>query len=360
MTPPHDPIVRLKTVGWTLLALMFVLCAPLLISASFWILALVFLLGAALVSLFAWISRRLRHRAGSRYWPTAMAGGMAATVLVALPLYWLVLQPALRPLALPRVTLSDGKRQVVFQGMAHIGSAPFYRSVAFDLMRTREAGYKVYFEGVISGTPEATAWFQNVLGGGGDLNAGYGKLASFCGLHFQNDFLGFVGADALREPARTVNADVTETEMWEEWKRLVAQQPALADRLRKEHPPSTDDGISGMGHVMQMLSGVGDRQHDFVAAACRGIFTFVLQRPENPDVLNAVVLDFRNRKLAERISNDARQNIYIIYGSGHLPGLYHELKKQNPDWRVDGVTWSTAIEAPEDAEGRLELLDSES
>ena len=106
-----------------------------------------------------------------------------------------------------------------------------------------------------------------------------------------------------------------------------------------------------------MLSRVGDRQRDFVAAACRGIFTVVLQGSEHPDVLNAVVLDFRNRKLAERIAADAGQDLYITYGSGHFPGLFHALKQQNPAWRIEGVTWSTAIEAPEDAVGRLQLLE---
>ena len=357
MAPSPERTLQWKTVGWTLLTLLFLLSVPLLVSASPWILAGVFLLGAGLVAAFAWLLARLRRRASPRRWPQALAGGMVATVLIALPLYWLVLQPALRPLAVPRVTLGDGQRQVVFQGMTHIGSAPFYRSVAFDLMRTREAGYKVYFEGVMPGTPEAQAWFRNELAGGGDLNAGYGKLAGFCGLHFQNDFLGFVAADAAKDPARTVNADVTETEMWDEWKRLVAARPALADQLLKEHPPSDDDGNSGMNHVMQMLSRVGDRQRDFVGAACRGIFTFALQGEEHPDVLNAVVLDFRNRKLAERIAADAGRNLYLIYGSGHFPGLFHALRQQDPAWRIEGVTWSTAIEAPEDAVGRLELLE---
>lgn len=356
MALSHDRAVRLRTVGWTLLTLLFLLSVPLLVSASPWIFAAVFLLGAGVVAVFAWLLARLRGPSSPRVWTKALAGGMVATVVIALPLYWLVLQPALRPLAVPRVTLADGQRQIVFQGMTHIGSAPFYRSVAFDLMRSREAGYKVYFEGVMPGTPEAQAWFRDELAGGGDLNAGYGKLAGFCGLHFQNDFLGFVGTDALQDPARTVNADVTETEMWEEWNRLVAARPALAEQLRKEHPPSDDEGSSGMNHVMQMLSRVGDRQRDFVGAACRGIFTFVLQREEHPDVLNAVVLDFRNRKLAERIAADPGRNLYLIYGSGHFPGLFHALKQQDPAWRIEGVTWSTAIEAPEDAVGRLELL----
>ncbi len=67
-----DRIV-LKTVGWTLLTLLFMLCAPMLISASLWILAGVILLGAALAITIAWLAARLRRRRRARYWPMALA-----------------------------------------------------------------------------------------------------------------------------------------------------------------------------------------------------------------------------------------------------------------------------------------------
>lgn len=62
------------------------------------------------------------------------------------PLSWLILQSALNPLALPRITLSEGSRQGVFQGMVHIGSEGFYRSVVYDMLRARDAGPVLYFE----------------------------------------------------------------------------------------------------------------------------------------------------------------------------------------------------------------------
>lgn len=139
MSPSPERVEQLRAVGWTLLVLLFLLSVPLLVSASPWLLLAVFAAGAILMATSGWLGAHLRRRPVARLWPRAIAAGMVASVLIAAPLYWLVLRPAFSPLTVPRVTLTDGQRQVVFQGMTHIGSAPFYRSVAFDLMRAREA-----------------------------------------------------------------------------------------------------------------------------------------------------------------------------------------------------------------------------
>ncbi|WP_101926471.1 MULTISPECIES: hypothetical protein [Luteimonas] len=349
-----ESAIRLQTLGWACLVVLFLIGAPLLLGISPWILLLIVALGAVLAAGGRWIVQRLRHRPLARrgVLSAALVGGLLLTGLVALPLYWLVLQPALKPMVVPRVTMTDGRRELVFQGVTHIGSALFYRSMAFDLLRAREAGSVLYFEGVGDGTPEAKAWFDAAIGAGGGLNADYEKIAGFCGLHFQNEFIEFLVRDHALHPGRTVDADVSETDMYEEWRRLVARQPELAQALATKHD---DDGPSGLDHVVEVLSKVGNRQQPFVGAACRGIFNIGLGRPDSPDPMNRVVLDFRNRKLAERVLADPAADLYLVYGSGHLPGFVRELRRREAAWKVFGVTWSTPIQAPEDAVGRLDI-----
>ncbi|MEL5878786.1 hypothetical protein [Cereibacter sphaeroides] len=141
MALSHDAVVRLKTLGWALLLFLFLISAPLLSAASPLLLAGVVLVGA-LLGLMIHVARRLPRRV--RWSPdrtqAALIGAALLTGLVAAPIWWLVLQPALYPLAVPRVTLSDGWREVVFQGMVHVGSEQFYRSVAYDLLRAKAGG----------------------------------------------------------------------------------------------------------------------------------------------------------------------------------------------------------------------------
>lgn len=81
----------------------------------------------------------------------------------------------------------------------------------------------------------------------------------------------------------------------------------------------------------------------------------ILGRTESPDALNAVILDFRNRRLADRIAALPEADIYITYGSGHFPGLFRDMQALNPDWQIVGTTWTTAIVPPDDATGQLLL-----
>jgi hypothetical protein len=66
-----------------------------------------------------------------------------------------------------------------------------------------------------------------------------------------------------------------------------------------------------------------------------------------------VILDFRNRKLADRIAALPDADIYITYGSGHFPGLFKEMQARNPAWKITATSWTTAILPPDDAIGQL-------
>ncbi|MCQ0971975.1 hypothetical protein MLD63_16250 [Paracoccus sp. TK19116] len=338
--------IRIQTLTWATLAILFLISAPLLWAASPLVLGMVAALGAGMGLA---TKRVLRAYRGKRR-RSMLTGAAVACSLVAAPLYWLLLQPALHPLTVPRVTLSDGTRQVVFQGMIHIGSDQFYRSVVYDMLRARDAGYVLYFEGILPGTPEATAWLNAAVHADGDLNAQYARLANACGLEFQGDFLNFVQRQAAIDPAHVVLADVSVTEVYEEWKRLVAERPELDQPIAPSQAAGQDLTLS---KGLDFVSRLGGHQRDFLAAACRGAFTLLLGRGEDADVMNLVVLDFRNRKLADRIAAAAGQDIYIAYGSGHLAGLLEEMRKRDPSWQILSTTWTTAILPPDDATGRL-------
>lgn len=126
----HDAKICLRTLGWALVAILFLMGVPLLWAASPLILLAVIVAGAVIGISLHWLCIRFRHGVQSGSRAGAMLAGVGfLTGLVALPLWWLILQPALHPLTVPRITLGDGKRQVVFQGMVHVGSEQFYRSV---------------------------------------------------------------------------------------------------------------------------------------------------------------------------------------------------------------------------------------
>lgn len=353
MALPHDTMIRMTTLGWAIVVLMFLIGAPLLWAASPLILCSVIIAGGLVGLLIHGLRRVFKRRSaepGSGL-NALLIGAGVLTGLVAAPVWWLVLQPAVHPLAVPRVTLSDGTRQVVFQGMVHVGSEQFYRSVSYDLIRAKDAGYVLFFEGVQPGTPEAEAWLDAATQSGGDLNAQYGRIGDVCGLSFQGDYLAFLQRDQALDPVHLVTADVTVTEMYEEWQRQVAANPALAGTL-SEHSGSGKADFA-LPNLIALAAGLEGSQKDLLAASCRGLFSVILGHGESPDTLNAVILDFRNKRLADRIAGRPDANLYITYGSGHFPGLFREMQSLNPDWRIVGTDWTTAIVPPDDAIGQL-------
>ena len=72
--------------------------------------------------------------------------------------------------------------------------------------------------------------------------------------------------------------------------------------------------------------------------------------------MEPVILDFRNRAIAQRIMQAPDDRIFITFGAAHLPGLVAELRKLDPKRAVGSVKRLRTIEAPEHIEGQLRGL----
>ena len=50
------------------------------------------------------------------------------------------------PATLPRITISNGEKTVIFQSMMHIGSSGFYEDVRRDMEQLRGQDYVFFYE----------------------------------------------------------------------------------------------------------------------------------------------------------------------------------------------------------------------
>ncbi|OJX52663.1 MAG: hypothetical protein BGO81_17335 [Devosia sp. 66-22] len=268
-------------------------------------------------------------------------------------MYFLALYAEFRPLTVPQATLSNGKKTVVFQGMMHIGSEPFYKSVVYDLEKALADGYVVYYEGV-RGDPEGDKWFSDTLAGGGDLSANYQLIGGICGLKFQLDYFQLLAADMKEHPERHVSADVSTADMMREYERLMKEDPVFAAAMRsKSAAEPSSDKSGGMAGLVGFLKGGSPEFQRLAGTMCRGYMSMVLQNKSAPDEMDKVTLDFRNRALADRIIADTHQLIYATYGAEHLNGLLTDLKAKDPAWEIKSVSWQRTIDTPQDVTGEL-------
>ena len=362
LPPASTWAVRLSTLLWAALVMCFLAALPVLLGAT-WLALLALLLLAALLALpLAWLWRRVWRPSRARPWSGTWLRGSTGLWfllcgLAAAPVYYLAIVTETRPAIVPTVTLSNGPRTVVLQGMQHVGAERFFQAVVYDLEKALADGYVLAYEGVADSDPEADAWFRQALPHGKDLGDSYRTLGKTCGLSYQIDYFGPLVADAKVHPERHVTMDVTTRAMKQEYDRLMQSDPAFAAAVRKQDAQrKTDDGDEGSDFVTGLIERqkAGDeRQHVLAGTLCRGIMTFVMRKSsEGGGDMDPVVLDFRNRHLATQLLADTRPKIYVTYGAAHLPGVM-ALMQREPGWKVESVKWMRTIAAPEHLEGRL-------
>jgi hypothetical protein len=349
--------LRVSSIVWFLLATTFLLSVPVLSDWSGWLIIIFAIIALVIAWPITWILRHLfagqrneTYRAG--FVKAALASLFVLCTVTAAPLYYLAAVTEAKPLIAPQATLSNGNKTIVFQGMMHIGSEGFYKSVVYDLERSLADSYVIYYEGVMPSTPEGNAWFSKTLGGGGDLNTNYKALAGTCGLHFQLDYFDMLRGDMVAHPERHITADVTTAQMQQEYEHLLATDPAFAADAQKTAaiPEGTDDKITSF--INWQKKGT-EGQKRLAGVVCRGVATIMLGGTSKRSQMDKVLLDFRNRELVKRILNERSDKIYITYGAEHLPGVVALLQKADPKWAIKTLKWVRTVETPETLDGQL-------
>lgn len=351
---------RIATVIWFLLGLGFLLAVPVLPGLHPLLLPAILILAALLAvpaaALILWLFDRDRRSSFLAHWIKAAAGlGLLLPALAAAPLYALAIIAQSDPLVAPQAVLSNGKKTVLFQGAVHIGSEPFYKAMVYDLEHALSDGYVIYYEGVLP-DPAGDAFFRQMISGGGDLNDTYKAMGKVCGLTFQGDYFRLLAPQIAEHPDRHVAADVTTLQLKQEYERLAAADPAFAAKVHEAaDKDKADNKDAGTMAKFFAWAQDGDPRHKTLAGVtCRGAVTVMLKLKEKQSAtLDPLVLDFRNRELAARIAAAPQSLIYVNYGAGHLKGLLADLRKADPNWKVESVKWMRALQAPEDLHGEI-------
>ncbi len=339
------------------IALPVVLIWPKWVFAALAALAIVLALPVWLIWRF-WAGAREGYSAARSYFASSVVVLMLLVVLLAAPVYYLAYVVDTRPASAPQAVLSNGKKTVVFQGMLHVGSEPFYQGVVYDVEKALAEGYTMFYEAVQPSpeSKEATEWFSRTLAGGGDLNANYKMLSDACGLKFQLDYFGPVEAHKKEHPEQHVVADVSHLDMYREYERLAKTDPGFAARVSAERP-AKEKGKSSDSVIDLVVSGMGEStegQKYVTGVLCRGLVSrqFASVGPKG-GALDPVILDFRNRALARRIADYPGDKMFVTYGAAHLPGTIEELRRIDPAWTMKTIKWTRAIGSPEHLEGTL-------
>jgi hypothetical protein len=350
---------RLSCAFW--LALILFAAAGLLVMRDLppWLIALVVGAGVvlgALLFLPRWLVKRRdpAYSTPRSFIAFALTGVLAAMGLVSLLIYYLAFWVQGRPTAVPLVTVSNGRKTVVFQGMQHVGSEGFYKSVVFDLEKALNDGYTLFYEGVksVPGRPDLTEWFNKTLRGSDkDIGADYTRMADTCGLQFQLNYFQTLAADMAIHPARHVTADVSYGDMKTEYDRLMREDPAFsADMTAWMAKSRTDSSADEFAPLVDAMAGTTSGQKKLIGIVCRGVLGMAtsgtLGDGNNP--INRIILDFRNRALARFVAESTADKIYITYGAAHFLGFFAELQRLDPGFSIRSIKGVRSVVLPDE------------
>jgi hypothetical protein len=118
-----------------------------------------------------------------------------------------------------------------------------------------------------------------------------------------------------------------------------------------------DPMLKHMGKIIEFIKQNTKDQQRIAGVLCRGVFAVALDPAKTSDgPLNKLILDFRNRNLANMINTDPNSKIYITYGAAHLPGVLALLRETDPRWEVKSVKWLRGMTHPREDRGNPQAL----
>jgi len=328
-----------------------------------WMITLVIVAGVALGAVFflpRWLAKRRdpAYSAGRSFGAFALAGALGMVGLASLPLYYLAFWVQTGPTAVPLATLSNGQKTVVFQGMQHVASEDFYKSVVFDLEQALADGYTLFYEGVtpVDGRPDLTEWFDKTLRGSNqDLSAAYKKMAEECGLSFQLNYFDPIKADMAIHPSRHVTADANFLEMKTEYDRLLREETGFAAAMaakaaKAKAKTAAPDGDDPFALFLGFMADATPDQKKLIGIVCRGVLGMAVSGAlgEENDPSNRVIVDFRNKTLARFVDESKSDKIYITYGAAHFPGFLAELQERDPTFAIRAVKGVRPMTLPDE------------
>lgn len=225
------------------------------------------------------------------------------------------------PATLPRITLSNGEKTVVFQSMMHIASPDFYTDVRNDMQKLEKEDYVFFYEGVKSGSPESLAKLSRFMGTTVSPEM-YDVLAEVAGLTFQGDesFTGIIPS---------TNVDLTTDEIVK-----LAEKNATGFPVEKE--------ADFINILKKYYPDFTPLQKKISIILARGIMNMLLRTYTDPALAQGmkdtipifnIILDERNKHLAEAIETSPNQHIYIHYGALHYAGVLKLLQEKDPRWK---------------------------
>lgn len=231
------------------------------------------------------------------------------------------------PSYLKEYTISNWEKTVVFQEMMHIWWKDFYENVSKNLKNYKSENFVHFFEWVWDWTEENKKEFNQALWFDFDENL-YPNVAKLLKLEFQ-DYKKIIWEISEKD----INVDISIDEIMEEY--------------RKSKTPNSKNEINFSEvskELDKFLKTATERQINLISYIWQAFLNYTLANMSNIkiydwnlDIMN-VILDKRDKNLADAIINSPEEKIYVTYGALHFPWVLKYLQENDTNWKIEKET----------------------
>lgn len=218
------------------------------------------------------------------------------------------------PLKMKEYTLTNGKQTIVFQEMVHIGETSFYNQIEENLENYRKEGYIYAYEQVRVLNMDEAKDLTDLTGLGVDT---YGIISENLGLDNQKNHMGHIKEN-------DINADMSATDLI-----------ALMKKYKTEKPHVEDMNVN-IEDSLNSLKEANDFTKVMIKAAMRGMLKIASEGEVNMEesLLQDVILEERDQRMFDIISNIESNKIIVHYGALHFKGFFERLKETDSNWKI--------------------------
>lgn len=222
---------------------------------------------------------------------------------------------------LPKITLTNGDKTLIFQSMSHIGSEEFYTDIQEDMRQLKTDDYVFFYEWVKRGSDESVEKLSQLMGM--ELSEDMYVLMAQLGWFVQQDVQMF----SWLLPSTNVDLDTDEMMLLAQWSGIQPPKNLQFMEELKKYEWDYDSFTSLQKRILQ--------------EAAHALMNLLLMNYADPELereliqampLMEIILHTRNTLLVDTILESPSKNIYIHYGALHYAGILAGLQERDPRW----------------------------
>lgn len=255
-------------------------------------------------------------------------GRSTIEIIIALLLFFIILgigsywAGLFNPVTVNKYVLSNGTKTVVFQEMRHIGTGDFYKRIDDDIKYYRNQGYVFGYEGIFFIGGREMYVDEKI-----DYTQSYMEQPTLLGgLHKDDVNLDLNWLDisnTIENKMKIANDQNIKTSGY-------VQQTLNDIPMIKNEQEMNKDGINLIEYTANNLMRI--RYFENLANNYH-VDVQTIVYPDHP-IEKSVIIDDRNKIVADFIEKEQRDKILINYGAEHFDGIFKLLKTYDDNWKI--------------------------